>query len=561
MPNSPASPATARLAVFFDGTNNTPKDRTNVWRTHELLAEKDANGIPQFKKYIVGVGTEFGEYTRGSIFGTGVARKIREGYQWLVENYQDGAEIYVFGFSRGAFSARSLVQLIATCGLTRKAALKDWSVSDTFAHYEKISRQVTESVSPIWRLRYWQKVPADSPAGWAATNEDTILMDDSKVRVVKVRMAGLWDTVGAMGSDFIANQGAEIQKSAEHNVRPTKAQEYGYHALAIDEHRSMFDITLWRTFVTAGEEEATLARYARYYEQRWFVGAHSDVGGGYGDDRLPDHSLAWMMTKAKNLGLEFTHYVEPQPGSWLAPVHDSFEAFVLGLLNLWGELKPGDQRNYRPMSRAPRPVVTRAGVKGSLYSINEQVDESVLWRFAEDATYRPPGLVEFLIANPSLLPAGTTVAQRTQRVYAAEYWNCTGVYLRANEDYRIKVVPNLGEPLRDASHISPTIAGEDWNTSAHNIAAKLHGKRMDSAPWFALIATVDKKHPHIVSRSPSFRVPVSGELLCYFNDVQLELFYKNNSGWVVLEVERVSKAPPVESPVAASFTAHPDRQT
>ena len=92
-----------RLILFYDGTDNTPKDRTNVWRTHELLTDQDAAGVPQRKMYIQGVGTEFGELLRGTIFGMGVARKIREGYEWLAENYQDDAEIYIFGFSRGAF--------------------------------------------------------------------------------------------------------------------------------------------------------------------------------------------------------------------------------------------------------------------------------------------------------------------------------------------------------------------------------------------------------------------------------------------------------------------------
>src|SRR5262245_51473718 len=144
---------TKRLIVLFDGTDNTPKDRTNVWRTHELLAKTDADGVPQLKQYLQGVGTDIGELVRGSIFGTGIARKIREGYQWLVENYHDGAEIYVFGFSRGAFTARSLVQMIATCGLTRPETVKEWSVERVFDRYESISRQDIETVRPIWRLR------------------------------------------------------------------------------------------------------------------------------------------------------------------------------------------------------------------------------------------------------------------------------------------------------------------------------------------------------------------------------------------------------------------------
>lgn len=397
---------TARLALLFDGTDNTPKDRTNVWRTHELLAKTDASGVVQIKKYIQGVGTEVGELAKGSIFGIGMSRKIREGYQWLVEHYQDGAEVYVFGFSRGAFAARSLVQMVATCGLTRPPVLREWSVEQTFDRYESISQQETELVRPIWRLRYWKEQPGDRPAGWQPTPDDARLLDEAKVRVIKVRMAGLWDTVGAIGKDAAKNRDARTQKSGSHNVRPTKAQEYGYQALAIDEHRPMFENTLWRTFVEQGQEAATMARYAKYYEQRWFVGAHSDVGGGYGDDRLPDLSLRWMLDKAKALGLAFTHAVEPKADAWRAPVHDSFRAFAGSVLTIWDTLLPGDQRNYREIGRVPRSVSAASGTKGLLWSINETIDESVLRRWTADPQYRPPGLAAFFARNPGRLPRG-----------------------------------------------------------------------------------------------------------------------------------------------------------
>lgn len=384
-----------RLAVFFDGTNNTPEDRTNVWRTHELLSAHDPSGVPQLKKYIKGVGTNSGQVVRGSIFGRGVIDRICEGYEWLVSNYEKGAEIYVFGFSRGAFSARSLVQMIASCGLLRQSTLAEFGVRDMFARYESISKG---RAHPIWRLRYY---PKDLPGGWAPNATDRLLLDNSRVRVVKVRMAGLWDTVGAMGRDAVQNHGAVTQKSAAHNVRPTKAQEYGYHAVAIDEHRPMFDVTLWRTFVEEGKEESTLKRYAKYYEQRWFVGAHSDVGGGYQDDRLPDLSLGWMQAKASALGLEFKTMVTPKATGWAAPIHDSFRKFAFGILNIWAKVLPGDQRNYREIGRTPKSVRTGDGTNGVLMSINEVIDPSVFERWKADRSYRPPSLVEYFRRNPA----------------------------------------------------------------------------------------------------------------------------------------------------------------
>lgn len=530
---------TARLVVLFDGTDNTPKDRTNVWRTHELIADSDSAGIPQQKRYIQGVGTEIGELVRGSIFGTGIARKITEGYKWLVENYKEGSEIYVFGFSRGAFAARSLVQMIATCGLTQSTALSKWTPEATFDRYEAISRQESELVHPIWRLRFWAANPGQASTGWAADAVESRLLDELSVRVVKIRMAGLWDTVGAIGTDALSNRGASTQKSAAHNVRPTKAQEFGYHALAIDEHRPMFEATLWRKFLPDGVLEAEMQNLSRFYEQRWFIGAHSDVGGGYGDDDLPDLSLHWMMEKASNLGLAFTHKIEPKPMSWMDPVHDSFKAFAGKVLSIWDELVDGDQRAYREIGRAPRPVVTANGISGNLWSINETLDESVLRRLAEDPCYRPPGLVDYLERNPQLIPPGASTAQRTERIYANQYWNRTGIYLRPNVTYEVRVVPGTGEPLRDAEFLSRGIEGEEWNSIAHRTSSQIHGKRNDDAKWFALIATVDKKHPKVVKDGMQFKVPVGGQLLCYFNDVQIEWFYENNSGWVVLEIREV----------------------
>ena len=391
---------TKRLALFFDGTNNTPKDRTNVWRTHEACAEHDRHGVPQLKKYIKGVGTDTGSIVRGSIYGEGVIGRICEGYEWLAANYETGTEIYVFGFSRGAFIARSLVQVIASCGLMRPETLKDIGVRKVFARYEAISK---EKAHPIWRLRYFK---GDLPPGWKPTATDIVYLDPKKVRVVKVRMAGLWDTVGAIGTDALKNAGAISQKSAMHNVRPTKAQQYGYHAAAIDEHRPMFDVTLWRAFVEEGKEEEKRAIYAKYYEQRWFVGAHSDVGGGYNDDRLPDLSLTWMQSKASSLGLAFNAMFAPPADAHLAPVHDSYRKFAYGVLNLWAKILPGDQRRYREIGRKPREVKTRSGVKGSLLSINETIDPSVLARWQADPKYRPPSLVSYFAKHPGIIPPG-----------------------------------------------------------------------------------------------------------------------------------------------------------
>src|SRR6266481_2636671 len=111
-----------RLALFFDGTWNTPEDNTNVWRLDLMLAQAGPDGVPQRKFYDPGVGTHWYDRLSGGAFGAGLSENVEQGYRWLMDNYNPGDEIYIFGFSRGAFTARSLAGVIARCGLLKPNA-------------------------------------------------------------------------------------------------------------------------------------------------------------------------------------------------------------------------------------------------------------------------------------------------------------------------------------------------------------------------------------------------------------------------------------------------------
>jgi hypothetical protein len=106
-----------RLAVFMDGTTDTSEGNTNVWRARSLCAPHGTDDLEQRVFYSVGVGTRMGEKARGEVFGYGIDDQVIEAYQWLVENYEKDDEIFVFGFSRGAYAARSLSGYISRCGL------------------------------------------------------------------------------------------------------------------------------------------------------------------------------------------------------------------------------------------------------------------------------------------------------------------------------------------------------------------------------------------------------------------------------------------------------------
>tara|TARA_R110000868_G_scaffold141226_1_gene357513 strand:- start:215 stop:1078 length:864 start_codon:yes stop_codon:yes gene_type:complete len=110
-----------RLALFLDGTWNTVKSKTNVWLLSRQIADSDGT-IKQECFYQAGVGTKWYDGLRGGALGYGLSKHVLEAYEWILANYEDGDQIFIFGFSRGAFTARSLAGLIARCGLLHREA-------------------------------------------------------------------------------------------------------------------------------------------------------------------------------------------------------------------------------------------------------------------------------------------------------------------------------------------------------------------------------------------------------------------------------------------------------
>jgi uncharacterized protein (DUF2235 family) len=111
-----SKPTQKRLAVFLDGTWNAVGDNTNVWRLKSLCAPSSTDGMPQLAYYEIGVNGFL-----GGMFGKGLDKNITDAYEWLIDNYDPGDEIFIFGFSRGAYTARSRAGFVAKCGLLRAA--------------------------------------------------------------------------------------------------------------------------------------------------------------------------------------------------------------------------------------------------------------------------------------------------------------------------------------------------------------------------------------------------------------------------------------------------------
>jgi uncharacterized protein (DUF2235 family) len=234
----------------------------------------------------------------GGAFGTGLWEKIKEGYVTIAHVYEAGDPLFIFGFSRGAYTARSLAGMIMACGLPTQDFSDDMVDVAFDAYRDKVNR-------------------ADKLKALAGCNLVT----------AEIAMVGVWDTVGSLGIPSCFGAVDPILYGfLDTSLHPSIKN--ACHALAIDERRAQFPPTLWKGPAAPGQ---TL-------EQVWFTGAHSDVGGGEPDDlsgttALSDITLGWMMSKASVLGLQFDPAVLQQYTTPLAPelaldkFHESWKIF------------------------------------------------------------------------------------------------------------------------------------------------------------------------------------------------------------------------------------------
>lgn len=361
-----------RLALFLDGTWNDPGDRTNVSRLKDLA---DTDEPSQLVRYWEGVGNRWTERIRGGALGKGLSRNVRDSYQWLAETYEDGDQIFLFGFSRGAYTARTLAGMIARCGLLHPDATL--TVEDIFLRYRR-----GKKATPLHQLEFSVR------DGRPVAEDDEILLDNS--RRVDIEFIGVWDTVGALGVPFGRIRGLSRRTFGFHNTNPSTLYKSMYHAIAIDEHRKAFDATLWTGFEPKGAKEGfKLVKDGQNIEQRWFVGDHGDVGGSGTLAQIP---LAWIQEMAAAHGLTFAQDIEPDPATILTPHGDSFAGFAFGLYRL---LKL-NVRHRREVGREPRETSTRPGRS---HVLNETIDGSVFEKWQEDSNYRPGNLAEWAEAQ------------------------------------------------------------------------------------------------------------------------------------------------------------------
>ena len=342
-----------RIVVCCDGTWNDDdlqSDDTNVARLARAIhGSQQTAGVPQIVLYLRGVGTtglKLETLIEGAT-GLGVDDNIRSAYQFIAQNYLPGDEVYLFGFSRGAFTVRSLTGLITACGILYRQSLA--ALPDAWAYY----RSSKPHAPATFAAAYGVQTHADA----------------------EVRFLGVWDTVGSLGIPGRLLADANKQKFAFHDTSPSPIVRHGVQALALDEHRRSFTPTFW----TGRAAPNTVI------EQVWFAGAHADVGGGYRTRTLADIPLVWMAKRAETdgLALDWTCLPDPDTLDVTALVHDS----SAGLFAL---------DRYHPMLREVGGQACSVAWNESLYAaldergrpvttVNEAVHRSVTTRYGRPA--------------------------------------------------------------------------------------------------------------------------------------------------------------------------------
>jgi len=282
-----------RIAVFLDGTANTPEELegvskrdfltpppiTNVVRLlRGVITDERATTKSQVLGYFPGVGTtgSFVTQLRDQATGRGVSDILLDAYRFIAHNLEwrsetdptsaNRDEVYIFGFSRGAYIARALTGFLNFVGLLKKKSL--WMLPNFFDAYQDV----------LFQGRKFDPRVADILAGNVHAN----------YRSVPVHFLGVWDTVGALAF----NDKADDERF--HNTALTPNVTSAFQALAIHELRSPFKPVFW----------TDRAKKEQVVEQVWFAGAHSNIGGGYSDVGLSQFALDWMAYKATAYGLE-----------------------------------------------------------------------------------------------------------------------------------------------------------------------------------------------------------------------------------------------------------------
>jgi uncharacterized protein (DUF2235 family) len=310
---------TRRIVLCLDGTWNSTYNEakrsdgstvlkpSNVLKLCRAVKPRADNGREQLTYYDIGVGS-LAEYPGtanhllhsadkllGGGWGAGFEGNIEDALEFLVLNYRPGDTVYIFGFSRGAATARGLTHFL------------DWT------HGLIPTKRDAYYLPGIFRAYILSKGTSTVEAALVDINKDRARdqvppLELGQFQKVDIQLLGVWDTVMALGSRFRAKgtSTSGVSKSFHVDRQPARCVRHAMQALAIDEVRYDFRPEIW----TDHWPDQTL-------EQRWFAGVHSNIGGGYVDDGLANVAFHWILDGAEAQGLEvdrqFARFYRPFP--------------------------------------------------------------------------------------------------------------------------------------------------------------------------------------------------------------------------------------------------------
>jgi uncharacterized protein (DUF2235 family) len=509
-----------RLIVCCDGT----------WQKTDSLyptnVAKLVQAIPISSKNIVfygeGLGTgNLADRILGGALGWGIDKNIQDAYRFLCSNYSSGDQIYLFGFSRGAYTVRSLVGLIRIAGMLPRSGIRQ--IPEAYKAYQDAKGKFIDlsdserQVIQLREIKQLKKFRKDLASQYGNDYHEE----------VEITFLGCWDTVGALGIpdqipllpiDQILNR-----KYRFHNTQLSSKILHACHAVSIDENRKEFDFTTMEPAVEGSNQ----------VKQVWFPGGHGCIGGGTkANSPLANAALVWMMeeVEALNLGLNF----EPT------------------------KIEDGVQTD--PTIFFSNDLTFPFTSKNRKVTATDTLHPSVQQRWRACPWYRPEFLdtepfKSQLGESPNITPVGLLIAgQKAQFVVMAkEIQNRTSIEIENGGTYNISVSPT--QVWQDAQ-ISSLASGwqvtksDDDNWSIQGLETQkipaAFGKfyhlsknltREPKAEWMELVVEIEgEKHRIGHELSVTFTATTSGELIAYANDVPE--FYKNNQGWIFASIHR-----------------------
>jgi uncharacterized protein (DUF2235 family) len=292
--------------------------------------------MPNLKQHVFydwGLGSYHNAVSAG-VTGSGIHKNILDGYRYIIQNYARDDEIYLFGFSRGAYTVRALCGLIYNCGILKRCDAR--------------------LVQQAWKI-YKSASKKNHPDG----DHSKQFRSDHSHQSRRIRFVGVWDTVGALGVPFSV-LGLLDRKDEFYDTKMGSNVAVARHALSIDERREDFEPTIWTP-----RPETDL-------KQVWFAGVHSDIGGSYGPDKetgacVSDIALAWMLNEAETAGLKLERHIRDE-------LTDGTQASL--------------NRSRRHIYRFRKPLHRDLIVEGKPTKIHATVKQ----RYLADSDYRPPKL-------------------------------------------------------------------------------------------------------------------------------------------------------------------------